>query len=710
MNPAILAQSWPAARLGEGIEELARVAKLLAAGSRNPVAATSPPDDRAELGAWIAWAGERLGLEAEPIETFVPQVADWLRDIGPAILQIDTGGEAHFLFLLNARFGRLQVLGPDLRWSMCSVADLRNALCADFEAPLKPEIEGLLALAKVPNRRRPAVTALLLDQRLATQKIENCWLLRQPATAGLRSQLAESNLPRRALGLLVVLALVYALEIAGWRLIGEAALNGRLDFGWLSAWGLAVFSLIPLHWISGWLDAGFALDVGTLLKKRLLAGALRLDLEAVKLQGSGQWLGRVMESQALESLSLNGGFSTVIGLVEWLFAAWILSAGVAGFSHLLILAGWTALALWLTGVYLRRLKHTTSQRMTMTEQLVERMVGHRTCLAQESPERRDAGDDSLLNDYLLSASQTDAALTPLIGALARGWLVLALVGMTPAFVGGDSASTGLAISLGGILLAGRALSNIATGLAVLARAFIAWQQVAALFDAAYRVPPSQPFLSAGDLRGEVGAAGSAKLVDASDLSYRYRPGGEPVLRGVNLTIRRGERCLLEGASGGGKSTLASLLVGLRQADSGLLMLNGLDQYTLGDHWHRLAGEAPQFHENHILTGTLAFNLLMGRNWPADKPDLLEAEELCIALGLEPLLQRMPSGIHQRVGETGWQLSHGERSRIFLARALLRNTALTVLDESFAALDPETMEQCLSCALARADTLLVIAHP
>jgi ATP-binding cassette subfamily B protein len=65
---------------------------------------------------------------------------------------------------------------------------------------------------------------------------------------------------------------------------------------------------------------------------------------------------------------------------------------------------------------------------------------------------------------------------------------------------------------------------------------------------------------------------------------------------------------------------------------------------------------------------------------------------------------------QMVGETGWQLSHGERSRIFLARALLQKAALTVLDESFAALDPQTLEQCLLCTLKRCKALLVIAHP
>jgi ATP-binding cassette, subfamily B, bacterial len=65
---------------------------------------------------------------------------------------------------------------------------------------------------------------------------------------------------------------------------------------------------------------------------------------------------------------------------------------------------------------------------------------------------------------------------------------------------------------------------------------------------------------------------------------------------------------------------------------------------------------------------------------------------------------------QSVGETGWQLSHGERSRIFLARAHLQNAELSILDESFAALDPETLQRCLNCVLAWTGTLMTIAHP
>jgi ATP-binding cassette subfamily B protein len=120
--------------------------------------------------------------------------------------------------------------------------------------------------------------------------------------------------------------------------------------------------------------------------------------------------------------------------------------------------------------------------------------------------------------------------------------------------------------------------------------------------------------------------------------------------------------------------------------------------------------APQFHENHLFSESLAFNLLMGRRWPPTPQDLAEATLLCQELGLGTLLEQMPAGLQQMVGETGWQLSHGERSRVFIARTLLQGAELILLDESFAALDPTNLQHALACVLRRAPTVLVIAHP
>jgi ATP-binding cassette subfamily B protein len=119
---------------------------------------------------------------------------------------------------------------------------------------------------------------------------------------------------------------------------------------------------------------------------------------------------------------------------------------------------------------------------------------------------------------------------------------------------------------------------------------------------------------------------------------------------------------------------------------------------------------PQFHENHLALGSIAFNLLMGAEWPASEDGFARAERVLRELGLGDTLDRMPSGLLQTIGETGWQLSHGERSRVFLARALLQQPDVLILDESFAQLDPENMHLALDAVVSRGNAVLLIAHP
>jgi hypothetical protein len=82
----------------------------------------------------------------------------------------------------------------------------------------------------------------------------------------------------------------------------------------------------------------------------------------------------------------------------------------------------------------------------------------------------------------------------------------------------------------------------------------------------------------------------------------------------------------------------------------------------------------------------------------------EVTDICHELGLGPLLEKMPAGMVQMVGETRWQLPNGERSRLYIACALLQRAGILVLYESFAALDPENLRMSLDCVLLRAPTV------
>jgi ATP-binding cassette, subfamily B, bacterial len=713
---------WSLSQIGSGLEALARRSGL----QPSQVQVPHPPnsiaslDDAAAsrdaLNQWIESAATWLGLEAEPAAVPYQGLEQLIKDAGPAVLQVPGNGVSRFLFLLPRNLGRqhrgcVAVLAPDLRTVPLKLEVLRTLLCGTLEEKAAPEVDGLLDEAGIAGARRRTARAALLLERLGTKDVGGCWLLRQSPGASFRSQASRIHLPRRLGALLVAHAAEYVLLIVSWWLIGQAALSGHLDNGWLFAWALILLTLVPFRVLSTWLQGVLAINGGILFKQRLLFGALRLKPEEIRHKGVGQFLGEVMESEAVESLALSVGFQGLTAAIELIAAEFVLSQGVGRGLELILLPAWVALTLIMGSRYFRQRQLWTKSRLAMTNDLTERMVGHRTRLAQEARQHWHDGEDEELERYLEMSKKMDGAATLLMAVSPRGWLLLGMLGLTWSFVASQGLNITLAISLGGILLAYRALKRLSLGLISLADAVISWQQVAPLFQAAGRQQlqgsPAVAFTPATQNDEDAGQA----VMEAHDLVFRYQERGEPVLRGCNLTIRRGDRLLLEGASGGGKSTLASLLVGLRVPQSGLLLLHGLDRQTLGDQgWRQRVVSAPQFHENHVLTETFAFNLLMGRRWPPFEEDMREASVICGELGLEPLLNKMPAGMLQMVGETGWQLSHGERSRVYIARALLQGAEVVIFDESFAALDPENVRLALDCVLRRARTLLVVAHP
>ncbi len=698
---------WPASRLDEAMEAMARRQGL----TPNRIETLHPPESlsvQTPTVRWIEPIAERRGLQAQAVQAPYAETERFVRDAGPALLRLPDQGAPHFLALLAGDRRHASLLAPDFTVRKVPHGDICAALRATTESATA-EVDKALDEAGFGGRTRRRARAAMLRQTWGPGHLSMGWLLRPRPGASLWRQALRRGLPQSIALLAGLHALQMWLFISAWWVLGWGALGGRLDRGWLMAWALLLLTAVPARLLVTWLQGRVGIDAGRLLKQRLLQGALRLESEEIRGQGSGQFLSRIIEAGNIESLALNGGLIGLIAGVELLMALVLLGLGEGGGFQQLLLAGWTVATLLIGwGQYLRRGRWSDT-RLELTNDLTERMIGHRTRLAQEAPSKRHQGEDQSVDRYLADSRSMDR-LGVLQAGAARGWLVLGLLGLAPGFVAGSGSSASLGIALGGVLLAFMAFRKLGDSLSSLLTAVIAWRQIAKLSQAAARGEGNLSPESVSAVRDRKPARGE-NVLEAHDLTFGYPASGRPVLQRIDLRVRSGEHLLLQGPSGCGKSTLASLLTGLRSPSSGLLLLGGLDLKTLGpEAWTKRVASAPQFHENHVLTGTFAFNLLMGRQWPPSEADLREAEELCRELGLGELLDRMPAGMMQMVGETGWQLSHGERSRLFMARALLQGADLVILDESFAALDPSTLERCLLTAKRRAPTLLVIAHP
>jgi ATP-binding cassette, subfamily B, bacterial len=707
------AMAWPRNRLGEALENLTRLRRFslghgASRSTLSPPPASLDPDAFAD---WMNGAAELLGIDAEPESVRHARIRDTLRAIDVCVIPVAPTEEPRYL-VAASRGRRVKVAAPTGAIIAVSQNHLVSVLRDPIEAPRLAEIQELARACGLPDSQRKRATRALLDAHLAETPVGVWWHLSPSSRVPLLHLIRRAGLLGR-LGMMVGAYLAqHLLWILAWFLIARAALQGRADSGWFVAWCLVLMTLVPLRasvtWSEGLLAAGF----GSLLKQRLLEGALRLPIDDTRRQGIGQFLGRVLESEAVESLALSGGILGLLSLIEMFVAGVVLGIGAGSWIQIACLLIWSALSAWAAWSYLVARRAWSSGRIELTHDSVEHMVGHRTRLVQEAPEKRHEEEDRALSRYLEASSRMDRAATWLLAGIPGGWLLLGLLGLVPVFVSGAASPESLAIALGGILLALQAYEKFAVGAWRLAGAAASWEQIAPLFHAGVRRSQTESTSHVEPLRPETarddGPAGA--ILQANDLVYRYRPGAEPILRDCKIRIAQGERWLLEGPSGSGKSTLAALLAGLRRPDAGLILSRGLDLPSLGaTEWRRRVALSPQFHENYVFTETLAFNLLMGRRWPPRPEDLEEADVVCRELGLGPLLEKMPSGLLQMVGESGWQLSHGELSRLFIARAILQRADLVVLDESFGALDPESQRQGLACVSRRAASLLLIAQ-
>jgi len=192
-------------------------------------------------------------------------------------------------------------------------------------------------------------------------------------------------------------------------------------------------------------------------------------------------------------------------------------------------------------------------------------------------------------------------------------------------------------------------------------------------------------------------------ISLSRVHFRYHPDGPKILDGIDLVAEPGQFIALTGPSGCGKSTILRLLLGFETPESGVIAYDGQDLAGLDvTAVRRQIGVVLQ--SSRINTGSIFDNISGGL-----AVSMEEAWEAAEDAGLADDIRDMPMGMHTMISEGGGNISGGQRQRLFIARALVKQPRILLLDEATSALDNRT-QQIVSRSLARRNvTRIVIAH-
>ncbi len=468
--------------------------------------------------------------------------------------------------------------------------------------------------------------------------------------------------------------------------------------------GIVAFALFQgvLKYASNYLTDWTGNKISNSLKVALFKKLTGLDPQFYDVNSSGLVLQRFLTDPETASKSI---IETLKSFIANIFGLVGLVAVLLYTSWKLAIIGVTVMAIAITPVVFirKKIKKVSNATMivggNMTTNFNETFAGNKIIAAynlQEMQNEKFEGQIHQQFDLAMSLSKRVGWMSPIMYSVCSIGIALVMAYGNHLILTGQLSAGSFASFVTSLLLLYKPTKTLGNSLTSLQTTFVAMSRTFELFDLVPQITsPEKPYAMHN----------LEKTIEFKNVYFEYEKD-KPVLKNFNLSVNKNETIALVGNSGGGKSTVVSLLPRFYDVTSGTVQFDGIDirNFDLKSLRDNISFV---FQDNFLFSGTIKDNIMMG-NEGATEEELEKAIEMA---HLDEFIDALKDGLDTIVGERGTTLSGGQRQRVAIARAILKNAPIVILDEATSALDnkSEAIVQRALDNLIKDKTVFVIAH-